>query len=159
MYTFEEIIDAFLNGGHCYAVATLDPAKIKIGKTSLHSQRKDVETDLLKRYDTVYPGHARILQLIEVGNCHVAEKSIFHELKHIPHIKEVYQVDDVSILGPIFKHIKERYPPWMDMIGKIEGVNEQVEMMTKVNQTIRALDLHKVNKNKNTMVRFRDIVL
>lgn len=139
----ESIINAYLNDGYVYCISTLDPTRVKIGKTS-----KD-EDALLRRYATYYGmEHTTIYAFVRVGNRHAAETFVLETLGAFRHSHELFNVpqEEMHHVHAAFRSAQERFPPWDDIVKSIPSIDEQINIQSTVNRTIRALDLDKWKK-------------
>lgn len=156
-FTEEDIIDAWCNEGFIYCVSTSSSCgekRVKIGKTKMN-RREEVETALLKRYSGE---HTVIQALMQVGNVHDAMVFVRDQLRHVPHDKEGYEID-VGWVCNVFDMTRCRYPTREDMLAVFPCLEERVEMETRLNKTIRALELDEMMPHaRRRVVRYAEVI-
>jgi hypothetical protein len=108
---------------------------VKIGKTRMKTQdtEKQVIKKLLTRYNTYYPEYD-VLHFIRTGNCHLAEKHIFKNLKKLHYKKEIYIYDKRQIQRA-FNVANRCYPNAQEQLLELN-----VNQITIANETIRSLE-------------------
>jgi hypothetical protein len=108
---------------------------VKIGKTKMKTQdtENQVIKRLLTRYNTYYPEYD-VLHFIRTGNCHLAEKHIFKNLKKFHYKKEIYVYDKKQIQRA-FDIAKRSYPNAQEQLLELD-----VDQLTTANETIRNLE-------------------
>jgi hypothetical protein len=160
-YSFEEIMDAYLNDGYCYCMQTPHRDRFKIGKTALKPRQQnqdDVENALLKRYETYYGAEQTYIhKLVRVGDHHKAENYIKETLKSFRHCKELYDVSDKEKICKVYQNIEVMFPTWQHMLKSIDSLDERIKVETLLNKTIRALDLHLVQGNIKKSVKYAEM--
>ena len=135
------LINSYYNDGYVYCLLTRmsDPVSkkqlVKIGKTKMKTQdtENQVIKRLLTRYNTYYPEYD-VLHFIRTGNCHLAEKHIFKNLKKFHYKKEIYVYDKKQIQRA-FDIAKRSYPNAQEQLLELD-----VDQLTTANETIRNLE-------------------
>lgn len=162
-YSFEDIIDAYLNDGYCYCIQTPQRDRFKIGKTALKPRQQnqdDVEDALLKRYETYYgTEQTYIHKLVRVGDHHKAENHIKQELKSFRHCKELYDIKDKEKICKVYEKMEEMFPTWQHMLKSFHSLEERIKVETVLNKTIRALDLHLIPGSSKKSVKYAEMIL
>jgi hypothetical protein len=136
-----QLISSYYNDGYIYCLLTriFDPVSkkqlVKIGKTKMKTQdtEKQVIKRLLARYNTYYPEYD-VLHFIRTGNCHLAEKQIFRNLKDLHYKKEIYIYDKRQIQRA-FDVANKCYPNTQEQLLKLN-----IDQITSTNETIRDLE-------------------
>ena len=136
-----QLISSYYNDGYVYCLLTrmFDPVSkkqlVKIGKTKMKTQdtENQVIKRLLTRYNTYYPEYD-VLHFIRTGNCHLAEKNIFKNLKKFHYKKEIYVYDKKQIQRA-FDIAKRSYPNAQEQLLELD-----VDQLTTANETIRNLE-------------------
>ena len=136
-----QLISSYYNDGYVYCLLTrmFDPVSkkqlVKIGKTKMKTQdtENQVIKRLLTRYNTYYPEYD-VLHFIRTGNCHLAEKHIFKNLKKFHYKKEIYVYDKKQIQRA-FDIAKRSYPNAQEQLLELD-----VDQLTTANETIRNLE-------------------
>jgi|LakMenE18May11ns_1017448.scaffolds.fasta_scaffold9954569_5 hypothetical protein len=136
-----QLINSYYNDGYVYCLLTRmqDPVSkkplVKIGKTKMkiENTEKQVVKKLLSRYNTYYPEYD-VVHFIRTGNCHLAEKHVFKNLKKLHYKKEIYIYDKKQI-QTAFDMINKCFPNAQQQLLKLN-----VEQITTTNETIRAFE-------------------
>ena len=136
-----QLISSYYNDGYVYCLLTrmFDPVSkkqlVKIGKTKMKTQdtEKQVIKRLLTRYNTYYPEYD-VLHFIRTGNCHLAEKHVFKNLKKLHYKKEIYIYDKRQIQRA-FNVANKCYPNAQEQLLELN-----VDQITIANETIRNLE-------------------
>ena len=136
-----QLISSYYNDGYVYCLLTRmsDPVSknplVKIGKTKMKTQdtENQVIKRLLTRYNTYYPEYD-MLHFIRTGNCHLAEKHIFKNLKKFHYKKEIYIYDKKQIQRA-FDIANKCFPNAQEQLLELN-----VDQLTTANETIRNLE-------------------
>lgn len=136
-----KLISSYYNDGYVYCLLTRmrDPVSkkqlVKIGKTKMKIQdtENQVVKRLLSRYNTYYPEYD-VIHFIRTGNCHLAEKHVFKNLKKLHYKKEIYIFDKKQI-QKAFDITNKCFPNAQEQLLELN-----VDQITTANETIRNLE-------------------